>query len=148
MEQIFDRFMGLPMHPLVVHFAVVLAPVAALGLIAVILVPKARKPYAWLVVLGLWAGAIAAFVSKESGEALAARTRLPVEHEQWANPFVAATIGTAVLATAWFLLSRKGEPSTVATVVGLVAAGSAVAAVVLAVLTGHSGAVAVWSGKG
>jgi hypothetical protein len=37
---VFDAIAGLPVHPLVVHFAVVLLPLAALGLIVLVIVPS------------------------------------------------------------------------------------------------------------
>ena len=41
---------GIPLHPLVVHAVVVLIPLAALGVIAIALVPKWRSRFGILVV--------------------------------------------------------------------------------------------------
>ncbi len=41
-----DTLFGLPAHPLIVPAAVVLLPIAAIGLIVVALVPKLRRHYA------------------------------------------------------------------------------------------------------
>ena len=42
----FDSFLGLPLHPLVVHGAVVLLPLAALGVIALVLRSAWRERFA------------------------------------------------------------------------------------------------------
>ena len=59
----FDLVAGLPMHPLVVHVAVVILPLSALALIALVLVPRLRRPLGWLTLAGLAVGAVAAFVA-------------------------------------------------------------------------------------
>ena len=72
-SSLFDSIAGLPLHPLVVHFAVVLLPLGALGLVVLVLVPKWADRYGWLTVGAIAVGTGAAFVAKESGEALAAK---------------------------------------------------------------------------
>ena len=44
---------GLPLHPLVVHFAVVLLPLAAFSTIVAIYIPRYRKGFAFASVFGL-----------------------------------------------------------------------------------------------
>ena len=73
----FDLINGIPVHPLVVHAAVVFVPLTALGLIAMAIWPRFSARYGWLVV---GSGAIAAFSSfaaKQSGEALEERVGEP-----------------------------------------------------------------------
>jgi hypothetical protein len=41
----FDTVAGLPVHPLVVHAAVVLLPLSAIGLVTIILVPRWRASF-------------------------------------------------------------------------------------------------------
>ena len=62
---------GLPVHPLVVHAAVVFIPLAALGLILIGLIPRLAVKLGWLVALTAAVAFGAAFVTAESGEALA-----------------------------------------------------------------------------
>ena len=76
---------GLPLHPLVVHFAVVLLPLGALGLVVLVLVPKWADRYGWLTVGAIAVGTGAAFVAKESGEALAAKVGEPQTHASWGD---------------------------------------------------------------
>lgn len=154
-SSLFDTIGGLPVHPLVVHFAVVLLPVAALALVLEVLVPALRRRYAGVTVLALAGGTLAAFVAKESGEALARSEGLPAAHALFGNilPPLAAVL--LLVATGWYFVQRRaGRPdapgaaaSLGATIGGLVAAVLAVAVTVLTVLVGHSGAQAVWKGE-
>ncbi|MFL6127743.1 MAG: DUF2231 domain-containing protein [Mycobacteriales bacterium] len=65
-----DNVFGVPTHPLVVHFVVVLLPLAALTGIAVALVPALRRRYGGLVLL-LTIGAVAAVpVAQQAGSRL------------------------------------------------------------------------------
>lgn len=70
---LFDLINGLPMHPLVVHAAVVLLPVTALLAIVVALVPRWSRSWGLLVPILAFVSTGAAFLAKESGEALARR---------------------------------------------------------------------------
>lgn len=142
---------GLPLHPLVVHFAVVLVPVAALGLILLVLFRALADRFGWLALLVLAVGTGAAFLARLSGEDLAAKIGRPDTHAQWGTvlPFVSAAL--LVLALVWLLLhkadrraDRKRSTGTVVT--GLLTVVLALATTGLAVVVGDSGARAVWSG--
>lgn len=142
---------GLPLHPLVVHFAVVLLPVAALGLLLLVLFAKLADRFAVLALLVLAVGTAAAFVAKESGEDLAAQIGRPSEHATWGAllPWVAAALWVVTLI--WYLLHRADRRAnrgrTGATIGGaLLTAALALVTVALSVLVGHTGATAVWAG--
>ncbi|PFG15608.1 cytochrome b5-like protein [Propionicimonas paludicola] len=144
---------GLPLHPLVVHFAVVLVPVAALGLLLLVLFSRLADRFGVLALLVLAVGTAAAFVAKESGEDLAAKIGRPAEHATWGAllPWVAA--GLWVAALIWFLLHRADRRAnrgrSGATIGGaLLTAALALVTVALSILVGHSGATAVWAGTG
>lgn len=68
-----DTVFGVPAHPLVVHAVVVLLPLAAIGGIAVALVPALRRRYGALVLLLTVAAAATVPVATRSGETLFAR---------------------------------------------------------------------------
>lgn len=152
-EGLFDTVAGLPVHPLVVHAAVILLPLSAVGLIVIVLVPRWRRTFGWLVLAGLAAGAVAAFIAKESGEALAARVGEPADHAQLGDVLPLVAVLLLVAAAAWFTVDRRarsgpaGRSSTLANVLGAGAAVLAVATIALTVLVGHSGAEAVWAGR-
>ncbi|MGC4880411.1 DUF2231 domain-containing protein [Micromonospora sp. DT43] len=160
----FEEFMGIPAHPLVLHAAVVFVPLLALLTIAYALVPLVRPHTRW--VLGLLAvGApLCALLAKFSGDAFFERMRsanrvtpefLPKleAHQHFGDLTLYAAIGLAVVALAlvWFVPPRPAEgvrPARALTValqvLSLVAAGIAVYYVVR---TGDSGAKAVWEGQ-
>lgn len=165
----FDTVSGLPVHPLVVHGAVVMLPLAALGVIALVLVRRWRGGFGWLTMAGLAAGAGAAVVAEKSGEALAARVGMPGEHAEWGArlPWLAVTF--FVVSLVWFLMVRRadrarrvtagsgataggsvgsaGGGSAVVTVGGVLAGVLALATIAMTVLVGHSGATAAWADR-
>lgn len=61
---------GLPAHPLVVHAAVVLLPLAAILTIVVAVWPKARRPYGAVAVGMALVSTIAVALASGSGEQL------------------------------------------------------------------------------
>jgi uncharacterized membrane protein len=147
----FDSIAGLPLHPLVVHFAVVLLPLAALGLVVLVAVPRWADRFGWLTLGILAVGVVAAFVAKESGEALAAQVGQPATHAAWGDQLPLLSVGLLVLAGAWFFLHRRsggaGSPrSLAATVTGLLASVLALVVTGVTVVVGHTGAQAAWGG--
>lgn len=152
----FDLIGGLPVHPLIVHLAVIALPVAALALIVVALLPRVPVLVRWGVVGLLAVGALAAWVAAESGEALAERVGEPRVHVA-AGEIVPIVAGVLLLiGIAWAVVDlldarrrAAGTPRPRALFIGKVAvtvlaiawAGYTISAVVVA---GHSGAVATW----
>jgi len=149
-SDLFGFIAGLPMHPLVVHAAVVLLPLSALVLVVLVFVPSWRIRFGWATIAGLAAGTAAAFVAKESGEALAAKVGLPADHALWGDILVPVAIGLFAVAVGWLVLrnraARTSSRSVAATVAGGLAVVLALAATTITVLVGHSGAQAVWAG--
>ncbi|MFG2050883.1 DUF2231 domain-containing protein [Micromonospora sp. NPDC048935] len=165
----FEEFMGLPAHPLVLHAAVVFVPLLALLTVGYALVSPVRPHTRW--VLGLLAvGApVAALLAKLSGDAFFERMRAAnrvtpefapkIEaHQEFGDITFWATLGLAVVALALVRLvpprpaeagaaddRRPGQAMTVALqVLSVVAAGIVVYYVIR---TGDSGAKAVWEGQ-
>ncbi len=153
---LFDTLSGLPVHPLVVHFAVVLIPLSALALVVIVLVPRWRATFGWVVLAGLVVGAGAAFVATQSGEALAERVGTPERHAQLGDATAKVAALLVVVAIVWFLLARRRAADATAPERGLGRGLQLLAAIVtivlalatlgLTVAVGHSGAQAVWSG--
>ena len=69
----FDTVFGVPTHPLVVHAVVVLLPLAALGGVAVALVPALRRRYGPLVGAAAAGAVVSVLAATRSGEELYAR---------------------------------------------------------------------------
>jgi hypothetical protein len=146
---------GLPLHPLVIHGAVVFAPIAGLLAIAY-LVPKWRHSLRWpLLVVGVLAAVLvwlAGFTGgslEHSAATRAAMAANPVlaaavhHHEDLAGKLQASTWVLAALAAgAWWFHHRPGwVRNTLLALLPL----CGVAALVLVVMTGDAGARAVWA---
>lgn len=157
---------GLPLHPLVVHAAVVLGPVAALTGIAYAALPAWRWLIRWPMVGLAGATVVAVFVSKLAGDALlderfsnataAVAQQLEV-HEARGGVLLWVSIAFFVISVAAALV--VGGPSGLASgagardsrgtavtvgVLALVVVG-ALAVTLMTFLTGDTGARAVWS---
>lgn len=147
----FDLVNGLPAHPLVVHGAVVLVPLAALGLIAMAIWPPFSQRCGWLVVGTAAVAAGASFAAKESGEALAERVGEPrFDHEDLGElmPFFAAALLVAV-AVLWWIDRRSGAGGSrgaLRIAVAVLSVLVALANLVWVVRVGDSGAKSVWTG--
>lgn len=153
----FNQINGLPLHPLALHAAVVLVPLAALlGLLFAL--PRTRAWARVPLVLVSLAAVGAVFVAKQSGQALQKflqsslprqTTTLVHQHGQQANILFLATVGYAVLAVVAFLVTRRG-PST-GSLTTVAAVFLVLAALGLAFQTyrvGELGARAVWNPTG
>jgi hypothetical protein len=139
---------GLPLHPLVVHAAVVFGPLAALAALGYVLVPRWRMRLRWpMVVLALIAtgAVVAAYLSGESF--LESKPELEgspavATHEERAGLLLWGTLAFGVVGlVAGWLSTRTGA---VRVVLDVLLAVGAVAVLVLVVRTGDSGARAVW----
>ncbi|MBP6997346.1 MAG: cytochrome b5 domain-containing protein [Phycicoccus sp.] len=141
---------GLPLHPLVVHAVVVLIPLSALGLLAIVFVRRWRAAYGPLVLAGLFLAAVFAFLAESSGEALAHSVGEPRNHAEWGERLPAATAAAFIVTLVWWLLQRRATDRSswgvralggIALVVGL-------GLTTLAGIVGHTGAMAAWGGAG
>ncbi len=147
---------GVPLHPLVVHAAVVFTPLAALGALAYV-VPRFRSALRWPLLVVTVLALASVFVAVASGEDLlesrGIESPLLETHEERAELLRTVMIGfTLVVAAAVALLprrSRDGAPSATRSAVltlplTLLLVVGAVAVTVLVVLTGDAGAQSVW----
>lgn len=170
----FDQVFGLPVHALVIHLVVVLAPLAALTAVAYAVRPGWRLALRWpTVVLAVVTGA-SSFVAAQSGKQLehrllptaAARNspagRLILEHASAGSTMRLVGLGFMVVTLAVVLWALPAAPSprnvtdppapprsrpvTLVAVTLLVLAG--VGVLYQVTVTGHSGATAVWSSVG
>lgn len=146
---------GLPLHPLVVHGAVVFAPVAGLLALAY-LVPAWRAYLRWPLLVICVLAAVLVWLAATTGDSLKASTEVsgamganPTlrdavhDHEELAGKLQVSTWVLAALGLGtWWFHSRPGWIRT--TLLVLLPLGG-VAALVLVVLTGDAGARAVWA---
>jgi hypothetical protein len=143
---LFQQIQGLPWHPLVVHAVVILVPLSALGLLAVIAVPKWRRPGQWFVLAGLVVGGIGTYIAKLSGDSLSAAVGLPVFHAEWGNNMVVLIVVLIASTGAWVFLEHLGGPRILERITAGLAALLSVAALGMTYVVGHSGAESVWKG--
>ncbi len=157
-----DTIFGIPLHPLVVHVAVVLVPLAALALIAVGWRKEWRKVYMLPIVLMALAGAGAAMLAAQTGEAIQGTVREAAravgqranfgDHPQNGNVAEIAALLFAMTAVGFWAIDQWGDrfqlkpwmpkaAYAVSSIVGLFA-------VLTIVIAGHSGAVLVWKDVG
>ncbi len=160
----FGQIQNLPLHPLAVHAAVVLVPLAALlGLLFVL--PRTRRMAGLPMALVSVVAALSVIVAKLSGQRLKSALerlnggkqwddssvgKLVQTHQNRANLLVIMMMVFAVIAVAAYLLSRRADSFTgmrrmvvcVLLVVGAVALGVQVYQV------GDAGSRAVWNPDG
>lgn len=154
----FNSILGLPAHPLVVHGAVVLVPLAALAGLAVLWPAGRAKIAPAALALATLAG-VFVFVSLETGETLERQvpeTDLVETHAELGETLLPIVTGlwlglAIIVGLAWYVARHQEAAGRTA----VRAAG--VVALVIVVLTavgstvqvgriGHSGAKAVWHG--
>jgi hypothetical protein len=166
-----NSFFGIPAHPLFVHVPAVLLPLAAIGVVMMVIRPSWHHRYRWAVLVIGFVGTVGAILAASAGEGLeeqivakegraaAAGWEDHVEAGETARLFaiVFFIILAAFILVPWFMERRRAQSDPAGTqgpglglprwvTVGmavLVLAGS-VGTVVTVVLAGHSGAKAVW----
>jgi hypothetical protein len=139
---------GLPLHPLVIHAAVIFGPLAALAALLYVVLPRWRDRLRWpMVVLAVVAGGsiVAAYLTGtnflDSKPELKQLEQVQTHEDRaWITLWV--TLGFVVVAlAAGYLHERRGA---VRAGVSSLLAVAAVATLVSVVLTGDAGARAVW----
>lgn len=143
---------GLPLHPLAVHAAVVLGPLAALVSLAYLVRPAWRAGLRVPMMLGAAVSVVTVLVAYFSGTSFrdanaffttpGETADLIDEHASLANALLAVTLGFGVVAVAAGLLYQRGGAARV--LLQVLLGATAVGVVVLVVLTGEAGARAVW----
>jgi hypothetical protein len=158
-----DEILGLPAHPLLVHGAVVLMPLAAAGVALIAFWPAARFRLGYAVLAIAAAGAMTAILAQQSGEFLEERvdeTELIEEHtelgETGTNAGIAVLVAAVAVVGTDVALRRRASQRTDGTtpsapsrapsiVVGAVALVLATGGAIQVGRIGHSGAKAVWN---
>jgi hypothetical protein len=170
---VFEEFNGIPMHPLLVHAAVVFVPLLALAAIGYAFVPLIRPHLRWILAALAVIAPGAALFAKLSGDAFfdrgIARGQItegfiPVieEHQSFGTMTLYWTIalGVATLALVYLVAPRAAAVGTAVTsgpawranpilkwiLAGVVTVLAAVS-IYYVFRTGDSGAKAVWEGR-
>lgn len=156
----FDQINGLPVHALVLHFAVVFVPLLALGAIVYAVVPRWRPRIGWAVLALSIVAPITCFVTKQSGQKLYERVTaqgmrghaLVVlnKHMSFGTDTFWWVLALGVVTLVMVLLTWGSRSLPL-----IASAAGSVVMVVLAVIagyyvyrTGDSGATVVWNPQG
>jgi glucan phosphoethanolaminetransferase (alkaline phosphatase superfamily) len=170
---VFDRFQGLPAHPLIVHAAVLFIPLLALGAIAYAVVPGLRRHFrivVGLLALAAPAAVIAAVLSgntfRNNKNLQSAQLQPDIDtHHNFGTTTMWLTIGLAVAALLVVFLiaparrarSYRGNDATLPApsrtapialqvVLGIITVGLAGVTLYYVFRTGDTGAHMVWTG--
>ncbi len=154
--------LGLPLHPVVVHFAVVLLTLVPLAALVSLVWPALRVRLGWLLPVGAVAAGVAGLVAGSSGEDLFESVQVApqvVRHADLGHLTEKVGVMLALLVVWWWVATspevagwadrRAAWLRSTGMKVGstvLMALG-AIGALVLVTLTGHAGGVAVWGGR-
>ena len=162
-----DTLFGLPAHPFLVHVPLVLIPLAAVGVVFMVIKPVWHERYRW-VVLALGAvGTLGAILAASAGDSLADRiidvagpevARRWEEHAERGETarniaIVFFIVLAAYVLVPWLLQRRQSDVTTmpaarmrtIRIALAALAIVGAAASVTTITLAGHSGSDAVWS---
>jgi len=144
----FDLVFGLPVHPLVVHSAVVLVPLVAIAGLAMSYIPSFSRRYGKAVLILAVIAQLALFASKLSGESFEERLGKEVErHAELGDIAPFTFIPLLILLYLRWRLDREGATTgspSIRRLISILLVISALLALVYIFLTGHSGADSVW----
>lgn len=135
---------GIPAHPLIIHAVVVLLPLGALGMIAMILIPPFRgKVQKYFVVGTLIIATGSAFLATQSGKTLNLVNSVSEYHQEWGTRTLYAALALTVLSALWLWLDTKSQ-SIYKVITGILVVIVSLTAITATVLAGHSGTESVW----
>ncbi|TXN28095.1 hypothetical protein [Lacisediminihabitans profunda] len=159
------QFAGLPLHVLLVHFVVIVVPLAALCTVLAAAWPAARRRLGVVTPLIALAALVSVPVTTEAGEWLLARvsnTPLIQAHAAIGKSLLPWAFATFVVATgqwAWFryfsegdgryrrLVAHRSLRLAITIALGVAVLGLAAGSIVTVVQIGESGARAIWTGS-
>lgn len=142
--------LGLPLHPLVVHAAVVLLPLAALGALLIAVSKRARTRYGSLVVaLSVLAtgSVVGARVTGESLNGGTDATGILATHVTYGllTPWPA---GALVLSSLLLVIAGRGKSRPFLLTAALLTVVAALVSLAIIIVVGHAGSASVWGAQG
>lgn len=142
---------GLPAHPLLVHFLVVLTPLTAILAILCVVWPAARQRLVWLVVTLAAVNLVLTPITAEAGEWLEHKveeTAALEVHEHLGKTMIYVSIAllvAAILLAVSHVRTSRGKSSTaVSAIVAVLVVVIGLGATVQVFRIGHSGAESAW----
>jgi len=160
-----DTLFGLPAHPSLVHIPIVLLPLAAIGVVFMVIKPAWHQRYRWAVLVMGAVGTLGAVLAASAGEELERRI-VAVEGPDAASSWerhsqlgdtarLVAVIFFVLLAVyvlvPWWLQRRAGSASSgdgrtgvLRIVLAVLVVVGAAASVTTVIRAGHTGSKSVW----
>jgi len=143
------NILGLPLHPLVVHAAVVLLPLAALGALLIAVSKRARTRYGSLVVVLAVVATGAVVGARITGEDLNGGTNaagILATHVTYGllAPWPA---GALVLSSLLLVIAGRSKSRPFLLTAALLTVVCALVSIAIIVVVGHAGATAVWGAR-
>ena len=143
-----ESFLGLPIHPLIVHATVVIVPTAAALLVATLLLPRLRAWAGPLPLLLALTSLVLTPLTTASGVKFAesfGESKAIERHQDLGEMLIWWTLGLVVVAGAVWLLERRGQlGGGIAVALKVAAVLVGLGTIVQVALIGHSGAEAAW----
>lgn len=147
-----DLIFGLPVHPLVVHGAVILVPLVAFAALAMSYWPSFSRRYGGPVLILAGVAQVSLFLAKGSGEPFEERLNKDIERHADLGEIAPFTfIPLLILLFIRWRMDKSGATvgsPKIRRLVSVLLALAAIVALVYIYLTGHSGAESVWGWLG
>ncbi len=144
----FGTLAGLPLHPLLVHSAVVLVPLVAIGALVMSYLPSFSRRHGKIILILAVIAQVSVFLAKMSGEAFAEILDKNVEkHAELGEITPLVTLPMVILIYLRWRMDRSGSTFGSVVIRRLTSVALAVASlisIIVIVLVGHSGASSVW----
>lgn len=137
---------GLPVHPLAVHFAVVLFPLAALAMALAAMWPMFRRRFLGASVILTALTIPLVWIAQESGEALGDYLYEPDPHSEYGEIMVPIALATTAAGVLFWMAIKLNWVKLISGLLGFVLVSAAVGATAMTFVVGHSGAEATWGG--
>ena len=144
----FGMLAGLPLHPLLVHSAVVLVPLVAIGALVMSYLPSFSRRHGKLILILAVIAQVSVFLAKMSGEAFSEILDKNVgKHAELGEIAPLVTLPMVALIYLRWRMDRAG--SSIGNVVirrltSVALVVSSLASLIVIFLVGHSGASSVW----
>jgi hypothetical protein len=144
----FGMLTGLPLHPLLVHSAVVLVPLVAIGALVMSYLPSFSRRHGKLILILAVIAQVSVLLAKMSGEAFAEILDKNVEkHAELGEIAPLVTIPMVALIYLRWRMDRAGSTTGSVVIRRLISVALVIASLanlVVIFLVGHSGASSVW----
>lgn len=136
---------GIPTHPLFVHFVVVLLPLSAIGMIALVLVSRFRGRIQFGFIGGaLVFSTVMAYVAKDSGGKLNQQIRVSAEHHEWGERVLLFSVALLLASAIWMWMVETRRKSVITKLLAIGVVALSLGAIAATILAGDSGAKSVW----